>query len=71
MYGSPHASNSNNAWNVNYDGNLNNNNVDNDNNNGVRPDFLRCLVLYVKAYKEWFRKTSVIPSRKLEKIYHR
>ena len=37
MYGSPNASNSNNAWNVNYDGNLNNNNVDNDNNNGVRP----------------------------------
>ena len=37
MYGSPNASNSNNAWNVNYDGNLNNNNVDNDGDIGVRP----------------------------------
>ena len=35
MYGSPNASNSNNAWNVNYDGNLNNNNVNN--NKGLRP----------------------------------
>ena len=33
------ADNSNNAWNVNYDGNLNNNNVDNANNNGVRPSY--------------------------------
>ena len=32
---------SNNAWNVNYNGNLNNNNVDNTDNNGVRPDFLK------------------------------
>ena len=37
MYGSPNASRSINAWNVNYDGNLEGNNVDNDNNNGVRP----------------------------------
>lgn len=36
MNSSPNASNSNNAWNMNYDGNLNNN-VDYDNLDGVRP----------------------------------
>ena len=34
------AGNSNNAWNVNYNGNLNNNNTNNT-NNGVRPDSLK------------------------------
>ena len=36
---SPNAGNSNNAWQVNQNGNLNSNNVGNT-NNGLRPDFL-------------------------------
>ena len=38
---SPNAGNSNNAWNVNNDGNLDRNNVDNADNIGLRPDFLQ------------------------------
>ena len=37
---SPNAGNSNNAWHVNQNGNLNWNNVGNT-NNGLRPDFLQ------------------------------
>lgn len=48
----PNAGNSNNAWNVNDNGNFNNNNVNNDNNNGARPDSFKTEIYHTKVGKQ-------------------
>lgn len=47
----PASDNTNNAWNVNRNGNLNNNNVNNDNNYGVRPYFFKTKFYRTKVGK--------------------
>jgi len=52
------SANTNNAWNVDNNGNVNYNNVNNDNNNGVRPDSLKDLGLSVIIDNEKIKETS-------------
>lgn len=47
----PVVGNSTNAWNVNRNGNLNNNTVSNSNNNGVRPDSFKTKFYLTKVGK--------------------
>ena len=49
------------AWNVNRKGNLNNDDVSNDTNNGVRPDSFKTVDYITMVCNEKIKETSIIP----------